>query len=155
MYGTTLQKVPCIFINTCQSPVVHKVGNTIHWIYLYPVHNMIGFPNNNLTYTFAYCIHNYHLSCTCSLNFTSLCFKLIITHYHAPKQREIKCKQTIKLNHNIFIQDQVPIEHFFVWLQFNKVMLVKGTIARCIIRLLSKRHILYLFLYMCMGFLFL
>ena len=35
------------------------------------------------------------------LNFTSLCFKLIIIYYHAPKQREIKFKPRIKLNHNI------------------------------------------------------
>ena len=34
-------------------------------------------------------------------NFTSLCFKLIIIYYHAPKQREIKFKPKIKLNHNI------------------------------------------------------
>ena len=36
------------------------------------------------------------------LIFISLCFKLIITHYHAQKQREIKIKPRIKLNHNIY-----------------------------------------------------
>ena len=35
------------------------------------------------------------------LNFIFLCFKLIIIHYHTPKQREIKFKPRIKLNHNI------------------------------------------------------
>ena len=35
------------------------------------------------------------------LNFISLCFKLIIIHYHTQKQREIKFKPRIKLNHNI------------------------------------------------------
>ena len=35
------------------------------------------------------------------LNFISLCFKLIIIHYHAQKQREIKFKPRIKFNHNI------------------------------------------------------
>ena len=35
------------------------------------------------------------------LIFISLCFKLIIIYYHAPKQREIKIKPRIKLNHNI------------------------------------------------------
>ena len=36
------------------------------------------------------------------LNFISLCFKLIIIHYHTQKQREIKFKPRIKLNHNIY-----------------------------------------------------
>ena len=40
------------------------------------------------------------------LNFISLCFKLIIIYYHTPKQREIKFKPRIKLNHNIYIQGQ-------------------------------------------------
>ena len=36
-------------------------------------------------------------------NFISLCCKLIIIiHYHTPKQREIKFKPRIKLNHNIY-----------------------------------------------------
>ena len=35
------------------------------------------------------------------LNFISLCFKLIIIHYHTQKQRETKFKPRIKLNHNI------------------------------------------------------
>ena len=35
------------------------------------------------------------------LIFISLCFKLIIIYYHAQKQREIKIKPRIKLNHNI------------------------------------------------------
>ena len=35
------------------------------------------------------------------LNFISLCFKLIIIDYHTPKQRKIKFKPRIKLNHNI------------------------------------------------------
>ena len=35
------------------------------------------------------------------LNFISLCFKLIIIHYHTPKQRKIKFKPRIKLNHNM------------------------------------------------------
>ena len=35
------------------------------------------------------------------LIFISLCYKLIIIHYHAQKQRKIKIKLRIKLNHNI------------------------------------------------------
>ena len=122
---------------------------------------MIGFPNTNLTYTCTYRIHIVYLVLVdftvdfVLVNFTSLYFKLIIIHYHAPKQRGIKGKPRIKLNHNIFIQDQVPTEHFFLSMQFNEVMLVKEMIAQCIVRLLSKRHILYLVLYMYMGFLFL
>ena len=37
------------------------------------------------------------------LIFISLCFKLIIIYYHAQKQRKIKIKPRIKLNHNIYI----------------------------------------------------
>ena len=36
------------------------------------------------------------------LNFISLCFKLIIIRYHTQKQREIKHKPRIKLNHNMY-----------------------------------------------------
>ena len=36
------------------------------------------------------------------LNFIFLCFKLIILHYHTLKQRKIKFKPRIKLNHNIY-----------------------------------------------------
>ena len=39
------------------------------------------------------------------LHFISLCFKLIIIHYHTPKQTEIKFKTKIKLNHNSYIED--------------------------------------------------
>ena len=48
-------------------------------------------------------------------NFISLCFKLIIIHYHTPKQREIKFERRIKLNHNIsFIQgSRHPCKHFW------------------------------------------
>ena len=35
--------------------------------------------------------------------FYFLCFKLIIIHYHTPKQREIKFEPRIKLNHNTCI----------------------------------------------------
>ena len=37
------------------------------------------------------------------LNFIFFCFKLIIIHYHTQKQRKIKFKPRIKLNHNIYI----------------------------------------------------
>ena len=36
------------------------------------------------------------------LNFILFCFKLIIIHYHTQKQRKIKFKPRIKLNHNIY-----------------------------------------------------
>ena len=36
------------------------------------------------------------------LNFTSLCFKLIIVHYHTYKPGEMKFKPRIKLNHNMY-----------------------------------------------------
>ena len=36
------------------------------------------------------------------LNFISLCFKLIIIHYHTKKQKKIKFKLRINLNHNIY-----------------------------------------------------
>ena len=34
-------------------------------------------------------------------NFISLCFKLIMIHYHALKHKGIKFKPNIKLDHNI------------------------------------------------------
>ena len=40
---------------------------------------------------------------TFGLNFIQLCFKLIIIHYHNQKQRKIKFKPGIKLNHNIHV----------------------------------------------------
>ena len=36
------------------------------------------------------------------LNFIFLCFRIIIIHYHNLKQREMKFKPRIKLNHNIY-----------------------------------------------------
>ena len=38
------------------------------------------------------------------LNFIFFCFKLIIIHYHTQKQKKIKFKPRIKLNHNIYIE---------------------------------------------------
>ena len=37
------------------------------------------------------------------LNYIFFCFKVIITHYHTQKQKKIKFKPRIKLNHNIYI----------------------------------------------------
>ena len=37
------------------------------------------------------------------LSFIFLCFKLIIIHYHTPKQRKIKFKPRIKLNSNTYV----------------------------------------------------
>ena len=37
------------------------------------------------------------------LNFILFCFKLIIIYYHTQKQKKMKFKPRIKLNHNIFI----------------------------------------------------
>ena len=42
------------------------------------------------------------------LNFIFLCVKLIIIHYHTQKQREIKFKPRIKLNHNIYKTEWSP-----------------------------------------------
>ena len=36
------------------------------------------------------------------LEYIFLCFKLIIIQYHTPKQRKIKSKPRIKLNHNTY-----------------------------------------------------
>ena len=38
-------------------------------------------------------------------NCTSLGSKLITIHYYTPKQREIKLKPGLKLNHNIYIEN--------------------------------------------------
>ena len=54
------------------------------------------------------------------LNYISFCFKLIITHYHTPKQREIKFKPRIKLNNNIYIFfSLLPSVPFFLLLTLN------------------------------------
>ena len=42
------------------------------------------------------------------LNFVFLCFKLVIIHYHTPKQRKLKCKPKIKLNYNTPISKVSP-----------------------------------------------
>ena len=44
-----------------------------------------------------------------TLNFIFLCFKVIIIHYHTPKQKKIIFKPRIKLNHNIYTCN-LPIE---------------------------------------------
>ena len=36
--------------------------------------------------------------------FIFFCLKLIIIHYHTQKQKEIKIKPRIKLNHNIYAE---------------------------------------------------
>ena len=41
------------------------------------------------------------------LVFIFLCSKLIIINYHTPKQKKIKIKPRIKLNHNIYIKAEV------------------------------------------------
>ena len=38
------------------------------------------------------------------LNFIFFCFKLIIIHYHTQKQKKIKFKPRIKLNHNRYFE---------------------------------------------------
>ena len=45
------------------------------------------------------------------LNFIFLCFKLVIIHYHTQKQKKIKFKPRIKLNHNnaMFSEDVAQI----------------------------------------------
>ena len=43
------------------------------------------------------------------LNLVSLCFKLIVIHYHTPKQREIKFKPGIKLNLTTYIHVSIII----------------------------------------------
>ena len=41
------------------------------------------------------------------LNFIFFCFKLIIIYYHTQKQKKIKFKPRIILNHNIYTQGQL------------------------------------------------
>ena len=49
------------------------------------------------------------------LNFVFFCFRLIIILYHSPKQREIKFKPGIKLNHNIDIHVSILSELYMYW----------------------------------------
>ena len=48
------------------------------------------------------------------LNFISLCSKLITIDYHTPKQRKIKFKPRIKLNHNTYILNLFPGSSLFL-----------------------------------------
>ena len=45
------------------------------------------------------------------LNFIFFCFKLIIVYYHTQKQKKIKFKPRIKLNHNIFNWSRTDVLH--------------------------------------------
>ena len=54
------------------------------------------------------------------LNFIFFCFKLIIIHYHTQKQKKIKFKPTIKLNHNICIQKK---KIFYICFQQTNISL--------------------------------
>ena len=47
-------------------------------------------------------IYYFYFSFVLGLNFIFLCFKLIIIHYHTPKQSITKFKPWIKLNHNTY-----------------------------------------------------
>ena len=48
------------------------------------------------------------------LIFVFVCFKLIITNYHTQKQKKIKIKPRIKLNHNIYLgEERQHIEQTF------------------------------------------
>ena len=58
------------------------------------------------------------------LNFISLCFKLIIIHYHTQKQREMKFKPRIKLNLNIYTRNQ-PREKTWGDCELNGTMIGK------------------------------
>ena len=69
------------------------------------------------------------------LIFISLCFKLIITHYHAQKQREIKIKPRIKLNHNIY--NVISVEYQKLGLLIKLFVVV--TWKKCTGKLQTKR----------------
>ena len=47
-------------------------------------------------------IYYFYFIFVLGLNFIFLCFKLIIIHYHTPKQSIIKFKPRMKLNHNTY-----------------------------------------------------
>ena len=49
------------------------------------------------------------------LKFNFFCFKLIIIYYHSPKQKEIKFKPRIKLNHNIDMEGRWVFAQFLVF----------------------------------------
>ena len=63
--------------------------------------HFIVFKKQVKMYKLVYKTYLLWLNFILGLNFISLCFKLIIIHYHAQKQKEIKFKPRIKLNHNI------------------------------------------------------
>ena len=56
------------------------------------------------------------------LNFIFLCFKVIIRHYHTPKQRKIKLKPRIKLNHNICERDDWVLTK---WMLQKRMLIIR------------------------------
>ena len=54
-------------------------------------------------YTRASTVYMLWFNFILGLIFIFLCFKLIIIYYHTQRQRKIKIKPRIKLNHNIYI----------------------------------------------------
>ena len=68
------------------------------------------------------------------LNFISLCFKLIVIYYHTPKQREIKFKPRIKLNHNMYfpVVTQIPrLFQFSKWSYVAEILIPCGLSTTC------------------------
>ena len=55
-------------------------------------------------------------SFTRGLNFIFLCFKLIIIHYHTQNPHEIKLKQRIKVNHQMYTLMAVYV-HFYRFIE--------------------------------------
>ena len=55
------------------------------------------------------------------LNFIFFCFKLIIIHYHTQKQKKIKFKPRIKLNHKKYIYVK-KLQSFFFHLKMRSLL---------------------------------
>ena len=63
-------------------------------------------------------IHTYHMlwfNFILSLNFLFFSFKLFFIHYHTPKQKKIKFKPRIKLNHNIYMTVQYGFGYKYIY----------------------------------------
>ena len=73
------------------------------------------------------------------LNFILHCFKLIIVHYHIQKQRKIKFKPRIKLNHTIIVTEQMltsgQAAYIFLWESLGKLHIEN---PRHMIKIVSK-----------------
>ena len=90
-----------------QSLIIFFFSHTLLCLFIQVLYVLIfGSKLYSLAFVHLYQLSIIHLCGCCGSNFLpglffSLCVKLIIIHYHSPKQRDIIFKPRMKLNHNM------------------------------------------------------